>query len=156
MTWYEELVAVFTDDGGLWTVTSNWESAREFTKGVIGNSTMSEPERMKLIEHEQIAFDLFFEQSRNSLDASSGGVFSVLSYSDDEIKTDIGKYSDHIFNYVRDNEYPEQVIKVFAELAETTYATSNPETEIGPSELIIPKWIQYAGIGLVVYLVLRR
>tara|TARA_R110002110_G_C13027964_1_gene678544 strand:+ start:91 stop:561 length:471 start_codon:yes stop_codon:yes gene_type:complete len=156
MTWYEELVAVFTDDGGLWTVTSNWESAREFVKGVIGNSTMSEPERIKLIEHEQIAFDLFFEKSRNSLDASSGGVFSLLTYSDDEIKTDIGKYSDHLFEYVSTNGYPEQVIKVFANLAETTYAVSNPETELGEPSFIVPKWLKYASIGLVVLLVLRR
>ena len=141
MSLYSELVALFTDDGGTWTVLSNWDSAREFVKTVIGRSTMSVDERLRLEEIENEAFTMFYDAS------------NFLFYTDDEIKQDIKSYSDFLYAYVKDNSYPEQVRTVFLSLTESVVT---PETELGDTSVIMPKWLKYTGIALVVYLVIRR
>jgi len=153
MAWYEDLIAVFVDDGGLWTVTSNWKSAREFVSGVILKSDMSEIQRNKLQEKEEILYSEYYNRSGYS----GLGIVDIANYSDSEIKLDISKYSNALYDWCKQNEYPEQVIKVFAGLAEVTYSVSNPETELGPPiELIIPTWVKYLAAAGILYLFVKK
>ena len=144
MSWYTDLVAIFTDDGGNWTVLSNWESAREFVQGVIANSSMSVDERSRLEATESESYAMFY------------GASNWVFYTDDEIKQDIKLYSDFLYSYVKDNSYPEQVRTVFLSLTESTQAVVTPETELGDTSVVMPTWIKYAGIGILAILIFRR
>ena len=156
MSWYTDLVAVFTDDGGLWTVTSNWESARIFIEGVIKNSQMDETQRDKLTEFEIETYDDFFGASRSDMSAVNGGIFSGLSYSDDEKKRDIQSYSDKLYSYVSSNNYPEQVQIVFKSLTESTAAVVNQSDSLGDTSFFIPTWIKISAAAYILYRLTRR
>tara|TARA_R110000744_G_scaffold376601_1_gene490956 strand:+ start:478 stop:948 length:471 start_codon:yes stop_codon:yes gene_type:complete len=156
MSWYTDLVAVFTDDGGVWTVTSNWESARLFIDGVIQNSEIDETQRDKLTEFEIITYDEFFGASRSDMSAVNGGIFSGLSYSDDEKKRDIQSYSKALYNYVSSNNYPQQVQIVFKSLTDSTAAVVNQADSLGDTSIVIPSWIKWGAGAYLLFLVLKR
>lgn len=156
MSWYTDLVAVFTDDGGVWTVTSNWESARLFVDGVIQQSQMDPTQKDKLTEFEIEAYDNFFEASRSDMSAVNGGIFSGLSYSDDEKKRDIQSYSDKLYSYVSSNSYPEQVQIVFRSLASSTAAVVNQADSLGDTSFFIPRWIKISVAAYILYRLTRR
>ncbi len=156
MSWYTDLVAVFTDDGGVWTVTSNWESARLFVDGVIQQSEMDSTQKDKLTEFEIITYDEFFGASRQNMSAVNGGIFSGLSYSDDEKKRDIQSYSNSLYNYVVANNYPEQVQTVFKSLTDSTNAVVNQSDSLGDTSIVIPSWVKWGAGAYLLFLVLKR
>ena len=130
MSWYTDLVAVFTDDGGVWTVTSNWESARLFIDGVIQNSEIDETQRDKLTD------------------------FEIITY--DEKKRDIQSYSKALYNYVSSNNYPQQVQIVFKSLTDSTAAVVNQADSLGDTSIVIPSWIKWGAGAYLLFLVLKR
>ena len=117
---------------------------------------MDETQRDKLTDFEIITYDEFFRASRSDMSAVNGGIFTGLSYSDDEKKRDIQSYSKALYNYVVANNYPEQIQIVFKSLTNSTAAVVNQADSLGDTSFFLPTWVKWGAGAYLLFLVLKR
>lgn len=113
---------------GLWTVAKNWEDATKFVLDVITKSIdMSKSQKDNLLQEERRLFEKYYQSYP-----------TITGY---DTEREIYEYTSNLYAVVRNGDYPEQVKKVFANLADTTYSVSNDGSDLIDNEITIPNWV---------------